>query len=66
MLRNYCICICIAILSFLSSCKEKVVYPAAMRQAIACMNSYPDSARFYLLSLPDSILAGETEEVRMY
>lgn len=53
------ICLC------LSACGFQKEYPEAMRQAIRCLETDPNSARFYLSSV-DSILSEEPEETRMY
>lgn len=58
-------CITLFICLCLSACGFQKEYPEAMRQAIRCLETDPDSALFYLSSV-DSILSEEPEETRMY
>lgn len=58
-------CITLFICLCLSACGFQKEYPEAMRQAIRCLETDPDSALFYLSSV-DSILSEESEETRMY
>lgn len=54
---GFCLC--------LSACGLQKEYPEAMQQAIRCLDTNPDSARFYLASISSNILE-EPEETRMY
>ena len=54
---GFCLC--------LSACGLQKEYPEAMQQAIRCLDTNPDSARFYLASISSSI-PEEPEETRMY
>lgn len=54
---GFCLC--------LSACGLQKEYPEAMQQAIRCLDTNPDSARFYLASISSNI-PEEPEETRMY
>lgn len=54
---GFCLC--------LSACGLQKEYPKAMQQAIRCLDTNPDSARFYLASISSNI-PEEPEETRMY
>lgn len=60
-----CIVLFIGFCLCLVACGSHQEYPEAMQQAIRCLETNPDSARFYLSSV-DSILSEEPEETRMY